>query len=107
MNVLLILLVAGSGSLPVMSVSLNDGAVMVTFLSSNWFPKPEMHWEVAGVPVTADTSVFISNQSDGLFTLKSSVLLRERTQQRVYGAARHPVTGKSTGLFMTISGMTF
>lgn len=97
------LAVIGSGSLPVMAVSLKDGAVMVSFLSSNWFPKPEMHWELEGVPVTTDTAASISNQTDGLFTLESSILLRDRAQRRLYGAARHPVTGKSTGLFITIS----
>ncbi|XP_040180934.1 butyrophilin subfamily 1 member A1-like isoform X3 [Rana temporaria] len=101
------LLVIGSGSLPIMSVSLKDGVIMVSFYSSDWFPRPEMRWELEGVPVIADTSETISNQSNGLFTLESRVLLKKPSHQRLYGAVRHPVTGKSTGLYMTISEEMF
>lgn len=101
------LAVIGSGSLPVMSVSLKDGVIMVSFFTSDWFPRPEMHWELEGVPVIADTSETISNQSNGLFTLESRVLLKEPSQRRLYGVVRHPVTGKSTGLYMTISEEMF
>ncbi|KAM5146677.1 butyrophilin subfamily 1 member A1-like [Mantella aurantiaca] len=101
------LTIIGTGSLPVMSVSLKDGAVKVSFLTSNWYPRPEMRWELEGVPVTADTSETISNQSNGLFTLESSVLLQDSARRHLYGAVRHPVTRKSTGLYMTISEEIF
>ncbi|XP_072286374.1 butyrophilin subfamily 1 member A1-like isoform X2 [Pyxicephalus adspersus] len=101
------LAVIGTGSLPVMSIALKDGAVMVSFLTSDWFPKPEIHWKLHGVFVTADTSETISNQTNGLFTLESSILLKGPGQGYVYGAAQHPVTGRSTGFYVTISDEMF
>ncbi|XP_068106251.1 butyrophilin subfamily 1 member A1-like [Hyperolius riggenbachi] len=97
------LAVIGTGSLPNTSVSLKDGGIMVSFLTSDWFPEPEMHWELDGVSIAGVSSEDVTRQSNGLYRMESSVLLRDTNYRHLYGAVRHPVTGRSTGLYIHIS----
>ncbi|XP_063794372.1 butyrophilin subfamily 2 member A2-like [Pseudophryne corroboree] len=97
------LIVIGSGSLPSVAVSLEDGAIAVSFVTSDWFPWPQMRWRVDGVPVVTDRLEFIHNQSNGLYQLESKILLKDPDAGPLYGAARHPVTGKEFGLYMTLA----
>ncbi|XP_075042479.1 butyrophilin subfamily 1 member A1-like [Mixophyes fleayi] len=100
------LTVIGSGSLPELAVSLKDSAIMVSFVTRDWFPRPEMRWQVDGSPIAAD-NIEIRNQSNGRFQLESSILLEDASAGRLYGAARHPVTGKEIGLNMTFAADMF
>ncbi|XP_056397118.1 butyrophilin subfamily 1 member A1-like isoform X2 [Hyla sarda] len=102
-EVVIELIVIGTGSVPVLGVSLEDNSIGITFISSDWFPSPEMHWEVDGGPVVSDGQEIIRNQSNGLFQLESRILLNSPSDGHVYGAVRHPVTGKEVGLYMKIS----
>ncbi|KAM3910647.1 butyrophilin subfamily 2 member A2-like [Leptodactylus fuscus] len=96
------LVVIGVGSVPVLRVSLQDYSIGVSFVTSDWFPSPEMHWEVDGGNVAADNQI-IHNQSNGLFQLESKILLKGPSDGHVFGAVRHPVTGREVGLYMEIA----
>ncbi|KAM4020176.1 butyrophilin subfamily 2 member A2-like [Anomaloglossus baeobatrachus] len=101
-EVVIELIAIGPGSIPVLGVSLQDNAIVISFVTSDWFPSPEMHWEVDGGPAASDLEI-IRNQSNGLFQIDSRILLRRPSDGCVYGAVRHPVTGKRVGLYMEVA----
>ncbi|XP_073498130.1 butyrophilin subfamily 2 member A2-like isoform X2 [Phyllobates terribilis] len=101
-EVVIELIVIGIGSIPVLGIFLQDNAIAISFVTSDWFPSPEMHWEVDGGPVATDQD-HIRNQSNGLFQLESRILLKSPSDGHVYGAVRHPVTGKEVGLYMEVA----
>ncbi|XP_075692674.1 butyrophilin subfamily 2 member A2-like [Rhinoderma darwinii] len=106
-EVIIELMVIGIGSIPVLGFSLQDNFISISFVTSDWFPSPEMHWEVDGGTMVTDKQEVIRNQSDGLFHVDSKILLKRPSDGRVYGAVRHPVTGKDVGLYMEIAADMF
>ncbi|XP_040262001.1 butyrophilin subfamily 2 member A2-like isoform X1 [Bufo bufo] len=105
-EVVIELIVIGIGSIPVLGVSLQDNSIGISFITSDWFPIPEMHWEVDGNKLVTGQEN-IHNQSNGLFQLQSRIVLKSPSDRHVYGAVRHPVTGKEVGLYMEIAADMF
>uniref|UniRef100_A0A803K397 Butyrophilin subfamily 2 member A2 n=1 Tax=Xenopus tropicalis TaxID=8364 RepID=A0A803K397_XENTR len=99
--------VVGEGSLPTLDISLQDSSVLLSFSSSGWYPKPQMQWEKSEGVSIAPNSVAYLNQSDGLFRVESSILLKGPYTDPLYCRARHPITGRDTGIFLRISGDLF
>eukprot|EP00079_Xenopus_tropicalis_P009018 XP_002932692.3 PREDICTED: butyrophilin subfamily 1 member A1 [Xenopus tropicalis] len=97
--------VVGEGSLPTLDISLQDSSVLLSFSSSGWYPKPQMQWEKSEGVSIAPNSVAYLNQSDGLFRVESSILLKGPYTDPLYCRARHPITGRDTGIFLRISGL--
>lgn len=106
-EVVIELIVIGTGSIPVLGVSLQDNSIGISFITSDWFPSPEMHWEIDGGTLVTNNQEMIHNQSNGLFQLESRILLDRPSDGHVYGAVRHPVTGKEVGLYLEIAADMF
>ncbi|XP_066437454.1 butyrophilin subfamily 2 member A2-like isoform X2 [Eleutherodactylus coqui] len=106
-EVVIELIVIGEGSVPVLGVSLEDNSIGISFVTSDWFPSPKMHWEVDGSMVVTDNQDIIRNQSNGLFQVESRILLKRPSDGHVYAAMRHPVTRKEVGLYMEIAADMF
>ncbi|XP_069841602.1 butyrophilin subfamily 1 member A1-like [Dendropsophus ebraccatus] len=106
-EVVIELIVIGTGSVPILGVSLENNSIVINFTTSDWFPSPEMHWKVGGGPVVADNQEIIRNQSNGLHQIESRIVLNSPSDGHVYGAVRHPVTGKEVGVYMEIAADMF
>ncbi|KAM8952792.1 butyrophilin subfamily 1 member A1-like [Pelodytes ibericus] len=95
--------IVGIGSLPNLTVSLKDSSIRLAFSSPGWFPEPEMRWvRRDGAALTADSRTSV-NESNGLFRLQSSVVLKDVSDGNIYCAVRHPVTGKESGVYLKIA----
>uniref|UniRef100_A0A8C5WIL1 Uncharacterized protein n=1 Tax=Leptobrachium leishanense TaxID=445787 RepID=A0A8C5WIL1_9ANUR len=96
------LMVVGLGTPPAVEVSLQDNSVLLSCSSTGWFPEPAIRWEkegqynVSGVDVT-------HSKKDGLFSIKSDILLSDPRDGKVFCGVRHPVMGKETGTYVKIS----
>ncbi|XP_069841601.1 butyrophilin subfamily 1 member A1-like isoform X2 [Dendropsophus ebraccatus] len=98
--------VVGLGSPPLVAVALQDGAVVVSCSSDGWFPKPTMFWKKKnGVQEEADPE--IDTEKDELIRVKSRILLNDSSEGQIYCGLRHPVTGRETGLYVTVSDAIF
>ncbi|KAG8534744.1 hypothetical protein GDO81_018674 [Engystomops pustulosus] len=65
-----------------------------------------MRWTINGGKVeTYDLE--IHNQTNGLYQVRSRILLKRSSDGHVYGAVRHPVTGKEVGVHMKIADDVF
>ncbi|KAM4640588.1 butyrophilin subfamily 1 member A1-like isoform 2-T2 [Discoglossus pictus] len=95
--------VIGLGSPPFIKVSLKDSYIQLSCSSSHWFPAPKMRWEREGGVFVQTESETSQNQSDGLFTVDSTVLLDEASEGNLYCGVRHNVTGQETGAYIKVS----
>ncbi|OCT67803.1 butyrophilin subfamily 1 member A1 [Xenopus laevis] len=101
------LVVVVAGSLPTLDISLQDSSVLLSFSSSDWYPKPQMRWEKnKGVPIGLESETYLE-QSNGLFKVESSILLKSPNTDPLYCGASHPFMGRDTGIFLRISGDLF
>ncbi|KAG8448510.1 hypothetical protein GDO86_015558 [Hymenochirus boettgeri] len=95
--------VIGVGSLPRLTVSLQEGSVLLSFSSSDWYPEPQMLWKGEKAKHIAPEFEANVKQSDGLIKIESNILLRDSHTNQLYCGARHPITGKEVGIYLTIS----
>ncbi|XP_075692672.1 butyrophilin subfamily 1 member A1-like [Rhinoderma darwinii] len=98
--------VVGSGSPPLIAVALQGSAVVISCSSSGWFPKPTMFWEKENgdlEPSDPETNI----DKTALIRVKSSILLNDSSEGQIYCGLRHPVTGKETGSYVTVSDAMF
>ncbi|XP_063287681.1 butyrophilin subfamily 2 member A2-like [Pelobates fuscus] len=90
------------GSLPNLTLSLHDNSILISSSSSGWFPEPEIVWkEIDGTQITVYSNTTLK-ESNGLFNLENSILLKDASDGHFSYAIRHPVTGKDTGVHMSI-----
>ncbi|KAM4020175.1 butyrophilin subfamily 1 member A1-like isoform 2-T2 [Anomaloglossus baeobatrachus] len=98
--------VVGSGSPPLVSVDLQDSAVVVSCSSDGWFPKPTMFWKKENGNLHP-TDIETGTDPTDLTRVKSRILLNSSAEGQVYCGLRHPVTGKETGLYVKVSDAIF
>lgn len=98
--------VVGSGSPPLVAVALQDSAVVVSCSSDRWFPKPTMFWKKENGDVEPTDPETVTDTT-ALMSVKSRILLNSSSEGQIYCGLRHPVTGKETGLFLTVSDAIF
>ncbi|XP_063794374.1 butyrophilin subfamily 1 member A1-like [Pseudophryne corroboree] len=99
--------VVGLGSPLLIAVGLHDSAVVVSCSSSGWFPEPRTVWrrkDGDAVPADLETQ---KDHANGLYTVQSRILLNASSEDQVYCGLRHAVTGKETGLYVTVSDAMF
>ncbi|XP_056397121.1 butyrophilin subfamily 1 member A1-like isoform X2 [Hyla sarda] len=98
--------VVGLGSPPLVSVALQDSAVVVSCSSDGWFPTPTFFWKKENrVPEATDPETEVDKNE--LIRVKGRIVLKDSSEGPVYCGLRHNVTGKETGLYVTVSDAIF
>ncbi|XP_053577835.1 butyrophilin subfamily 1 member A1 isoform X1 [Bombina bombina] len=95
------------GSSPLLTVSLEDKAIHLSFSSHGWYPEPKLHFEKKdGSLFTSDTKTTL-NHSSGLFRVEGSILLRDSSDKNVYCMASNPGMTKQSGIYVRFSDDLF
>ncbi|XP_043352793.1 butyrophilin subfamily 1 member A1-like isoform X3 [Dermochelys coriacea] len=82
--------VAASGSAPRISVEGHqDGGIQVVCQSAGWYPEPEVLWRnLKGQPLSSSTETK-SEEQDGLFEIKNSIIITENSNKNLSCAIRN------------------
>ncbi|XP_006896319.1 PREDICTED: butyrophilin-like protein 1-like [Elephantulus edwardii] len=90
--------VAGVGSVPEVSIEgPEEDGVRVVCTTSGWFPKPQLQWkDVSGEKFLAFTEAH-SQDSEGLFHMEASLVVRDRSAGNVTCSILNPILGQEKG----------
>ncbi|CAO2642730.1 Butyrophilin-like protein 9 [Lemmus lemmus] len=96
--------VAGLGSDPHISLEgFNEGGIQLRCSSSGWYPKPKVQWrDHQGQCLTPESEAIIQN-SQGLFSLNTSVTVRGGAHSNVSCSIQNPLLAQKKEFVLQIS----
>ncbi|XP_041428767.1 butyrophilin subfamily 1 member A1 isoform X2 [Xenopus laevis] len=101
------LVVIGPGSPPLVKVSLQDSSVQISCSSSNWFPEPTVNWKRDDETLVNEEMMTSNQDTNGLFSVTNNILLKDSSEEKLFCALKHPVTGKESGVYVIVSDSMF
>ncbi|XP_045151684.1 butyrophilin subfamily 2 member A2 [Echinops telfairi] len=99
------LMVAGLGSLPVVEMKgYEDGGVLLECTSAGWFPQPFAVWRDPVGEVMATLEEAYTAEDDGLFSVATSVIVRNSSVRNVSCSVTNALLGQEKETVMFIPG---
>ncbi|XP_054577209.1 putative selection and upkeep of intraepithelial T-cells protein 1 homolog isoform X2 [Eptesicus fuscus] len=85
----------------------NTKGLLVECNTGGWFPQPQMEWRDSGGEIIPPTSISHSQDTDKLFNMKMTLLLKSSSHRNVTCCLRNPVTGQEERTSIVLSDQLF
>ncbi|XP_055484721.1 selection and upkeep of intraepithelial T-cells protein 7-like [Psammomys obesus] len=79
-----------------------DGVIVECF-SEGWFPRPQMEWRDSTGNVVPYSSISYSQDGDGFFYVKMTLLLKNQSQKSITCCVLNPLTGEDKQINLLIA----
>ncbi|XP_006860606.1 PREDICTED: butyrophilin subfamily 1 member A1-like [Chrysochloris asiatica] len=87
--------VIGLGSVPrILMVGPEDEGIQVTCTGKGWFPQPEIQWKDERGEKIPSLSEDQTQDDDGLFQIKASLIVRDSSKRKVSCSVKNPLFGE-------------
>ncbi|XP_014305355.1 putative selection and upkeep of intraepithelial T-cells protein 1 homolog isoform X2 [Myotis lucifugus] len=85
----------------------NTKGLLVECNTGGWFPQPQMEWRDSRGEIIPPTSISHSQDTEKLFHMKMTLLLKQSSHRNVTCCLRNPVTGQEERTSIVLSDQLF